>query len=90
MIGITSKFYMVPMDFVIIAGNESGKTWTRTTAFCRKHYLSLGMLHTVISDGNKGIPIGIDNVFSEDEKLSEVASAHHRVSTIEKHGKSCS
>ena len=89
MIGISSNFNMIPMGYVIIVGNESGDTWTRTAVFCRRQHPTLGRLTTVISDGNKCIPIGIENAFPADDKPREVACAHHRGGNLSIRGKAC-
>lgn len=89
MVGMSSNFNMIPLGYVLIVGNESGDTWTRALTFFRKHFPAVGRLTTVISDGDKGIPVGFEKAYPVGDRPHLVACAKHRGGNFAKFGRAC-
>lgn len=85
--GVTSNGNVVTLGYVLICGNESEETWTRAWEFFKNQNPTLGKMTTVISDGDKGIVMGLQNSFPENDRPYEMRCSKHRAENIRlRHG----
>ena len=79
--GVTSNGNVVALGNVLIAGNESEETWTRAWSFFSRTFPSINKDITIVSDGDKGIPNALQNVFGS-EKPFDLRCSKHRAENI--------
>lgn len=74
---MTANGNVVPLGSVLIAGNESEESWTKAWSFFHRKFPTLDRRITLVSDGDKGMPNGLQNVFGS-EKPFEFRCSKHR------------
>lgn len=87
--GMTANRNVVPMGYVFISGNESAENWKRAWNFFHDRHSSFDPLTAAVSDGEKGIPKGMEKVFAVGKFPMLTACSHHLGGRLICHGKAC-
>lgn len=88
-LALSSNFKVIACVYVLIAGNESEKTWSRAFDSFHRKFPFIGRLTTVVIDGDNIIALGLTNAFPASDRPVEVGCPHHRRENLCKYGKDC-
>ena len=91
-VGLSSKFELVPLLYVWLAGNESNESWARVLALVKDKFprISGSRKPTVLTDMEKGLHNAMLTTFGEGQSAPEqMVCYHHRALNLAVHRKRC-